>query len=141
MNIAEKEPALPQAPFDISFTYTPNLPLLFRFSALTFNAHRIHYDAAWARDREGHASSPHGGPVVHGPLSALLCVELVEQWTQSASRGRGKAMRRFDYRATSPMYVDRETGIYGKLQEGGEKMRLWVVQDGKVGMTATAYLM
>lgn len=49
-------------------------------------------------------------------------------------------MRRFEYRATSPMYVDRETGIYGKLDEGGQEMRLWVVQDGKVGMTAVAQL-
>ena len=38
------------------------------------------------------------------------------------------------------MYVDRETAICGKLEEGGEEMRLWVVQDGKVGMTATASL-
>lgn len=130
------QPAEP--PYDISFTYTPSLPLLFRFSALTFNAHRLHYDAIWAREREGHSSSPYGGPVVHGPLSALVGVELVERWIRESSEGRGKVMREFEYRATSPMYVDREIEVVGKV-EGG-KMKLWVVQDEKVGMVATATL-
>jgi hydroxyacyl-ACP dehydratase HTD2-like protein with hotdog domain len=65
---------------------------------------------------------------------------MVEQWTQSSSAGRGKNMRRFEYRATSPMYVDRETGVYGRFEAEKGEMRLWVVQDGKVGMTAVAHL-
>jgi hydroxyacyl-ACP dehydratase HTD2-like protein with hotdog domain len=76
--------------------------------------------------------------VVHGPLSALLGVELVERWLRESSVGRGKTMTGFEYRATSPMYVDREIEVLGKVEEG--KMRLWVVQDGKVGMVATATL-
>jgi hydroxyacyl-ACP dehydratase HTD2-like protein with hotdog domain len=65
---------------------------------------------------------------------------MVEQWTQGSSQGRGKNMRRFEYRATSPMYVGRETSVYGKFEEGSGEVRLWVVQDGKVGMTAVAHL-
>ncbi|KAJ9101057.1 hypothetical protein QFC21_003275 [Naganishia friedmannii] len=153
---AKKPPPVPSPPYDLSFSFTPSLPLLFRFSALTFNAHRIHYDATWARETEGHASSsPHAGPVVHGPLSALVCVEVVEQWLQMTSEGRERAkqgggMRRFEYRATSPMFVDRRIEVFGRLLpvEGeGEaeaeaevpRLCLWVVQDGKVGMTAAAY--
>jgi acyl dehydratase len=133
--IGTLQPAEP--PYDITFTYTPTLPLLFRFSALTFNAHRIHYDATWAREREGHSSSPYGGPVVHGPLSALVGVELVEGWIRESSEGRGKVLTAFEYRATSPMYVDREIEVVGKAGDGG-KLTLWAVQDGKVGMMATA---
>ncbi|KAJ9110907.1 hypothetical protein QFC19_001416 [Naganishia cerealis] len=137
---AKKQPAVPEPPYNISYISTPTLPLLFRFSALTFNAHRIHYDATWAREREGHSTSAYGGPVVHGPLSALMCVELVEQWLERSSEGRGKVMRRFEYRATSPMYVDRPMEFYAKVGQvqGEEGVRLWVVQDGRVGMTATA---
>jgi hydroxyacyl-ACP dehydratase HTD2-like protein with hotdog domain len=78
----------------------------------------------------------------------LVCVELVERWLETSSEGREKGksggMTKFEYRATSPMYVDRKMEVFGKLvpAEGdGERevLRLWVVQDGKVGMTATAY--
>lgn len=75
---------------------------------------------------------------MHGPLSALLGIELVERWLRESSAGRGKTMTGFEYRATSPMYVDREIEVLGKVEEG--KMKLWVVQDGKVGMVATATL-
>ncbi|KAJ9118577.1 hypothetical protein QFC22_003797 [Naganishia vaughanmartiniae] len=134
---AKTPPTPAPPPSDLSFTYTPSLPLLFRFSALTFNAHRIHYDAAWAREKEGHSASPYGGPVVHGPLSALVGVEVVERWLRCSTKGREMAknggMRRFEYRATSPMYVDRRIEILGKLVPGEEEvLRLWTVQDGKV---------
>ena len=53
---------------------TPDPKLLFRFSALTFNAHRIHYDRPYAIHEEGYP-----GLVVHGPLTAVLLMELVRQ--------------------------------------------------------------
>lgn len=65
--------------------------LLFRFSALTYNAHRIHYDLSWA-SREGY-----DGLVVHGPLQALLMGELARRNRQSLIG------RRFTYRLVSPM--------------------------------------
>lgn len=136
---------IPEPPYTLTYQTTPTLPLLFRFSALTLNAHRIHYDSLWAREREGHSESPYGGAVVHGPLSALICVELVERWLERESEGRGRKMKRFEYRATGGMYVDRLIEVFGKLVrdggeegEGGQVLRLWVVQDGRVGMVASA---
>jgi len=65
---------------------------LFRYSALTFNGHRIHYDADYARDVEGYA-----GLVVHGPLHAHMLMGLAE-----AQLGK---LTEFNYRATSPVIV------------------------------------
>jgi 3-methylfumaryl-CoA hydratase len=64
---------------------------LFRYSAMTFNGHRIHYDLPYARDVEGYA-----GLVVHGPLQATLLAHLV-------AKMNGRSPRTFRYRATSPL--------------------------------------
>jgi 3-methylfumaryl-CoA hydratase len=66
--------------------------LLFRFSALTYNAHRIHYDRDFAR-AEGYP-----GLVVHGPLQALLMAEL--------ARSRGPAGSEYSYRLVAPLCED-----------------------------------
>ncbi len=70
--------------------FAPDTTLLFRYSALTFNGHRIHYDEAYARDVEGY-----DGLVVHAPLLAHLLMEL-------AQRQLG-GLRQFSYRATAPL--------------------------------------
>jgi 3-methylfumaryl-CoA hydratase len=68
--------------------------LLFRFSALTYNAHRIHFDRDYAREQEGYP-----GLVVHGPLQALVMAELAR------SRGVGtRPGQRFDYRLVAPLF-------------------------------------
>lgn len=64
---------------------------LFRYSAMTFNSHRIHYDLPYARDVEGYA-----GLVVHGPLQATLLAHL-------AAKMHGSAPRSFRYRGTAPL--------------------------------------
>jgi 3-methylfumaryl-CoA hydratase len=113
-----------------TFTYTPSSPLLFRYSALTFNGHKIHYDRDWVRDVEGHPDL-----VVHGPLTSTLLTELAA----TIASDKGRTLERFDYRATSPMYVDREVRlIAGEDQEG--KVQLVAEQEGVVGMKATATL-
>jgi 3-methylfumaryl-CoA hydratase len=66
--------------------------MLFRFSALTYNAHRIHYDEEYATGAEGHA-----GLVVHGPLLAILCLEL--------PRRAGLKVRELSFRARRPVYA------------------------------------
>lgn len=66
--------------------------LLFRFSALTYNAHRIHYDRAYATGVEGYP-----GLLVHGPLQALLMIEL-------ARAQAGAPIERFEYRLSSPLF-------------------------------------
>ena len=79
---AEREPSL---------RLTADVALLFRFSALTYNAHRIHYDQRWTV-QEGY-----GDLVVHGPLQALMMAELVRR------AGTGVLGSRFSYRLVAPM--------------------------------------
>lgn len=78
----------------------PTSPLLFRFSALTFNSHRIHYDRAYAQHREGYPDV-----VVHGPLLAILLAQLAES--------NGFPVRRFSFRARSPLFVDQTLSLRG----------------------------
>lgn len=75
-----------------SRTVVPDPRLLFRFSALTFNAHRIHYDRSYASSEEGYP-----GLVVHGPLTAVLLAELVR--THSPRR-----MVAFSFRGQAPLF-------------------------------------
>ena len=86
---------------------TPDPVLLFRFSALTFNGHRIHYDTAYAQAEENLAER-----VVHGPLTAILLAELV----------RLKARRRitaFEFRARKPFFVNQAMTVDGEVAAGG----------------------
>ena len=83
----EPEPA-PREPF---LTLTADEALLFRFSALTYNAHRIHYDHNWVRE-EGYSDL-----VVHGPLQALMMGELIRR------SGEGLVGKKLAYRLVSPM--------------------------------------
>jgi len=75
-----------------SRTITPDARLLFRFSALTFNAHRIHYDRPYARDEEGYP-----GLVVHGPLTAMLLADLVRRHTT-------REVASFSFRGLAPLF-------------------------------------
>lgn len=84
-------PAEPE-PSDATRSTLPDPVMLFRYSALTFNAHRIHYDRDYARDVEGYA-----GLVVHGPLIATL---LMDHFLQSVP---GAAPRHFRFRAEAPL--------------------------------------
>ena len=79
------------APREPALTLTVNEALLFRFSALTYNAHRIHYDHNWVRE-EGYSDL-----VVHGPLQALMMGELIRRC------GAGLVGKQFAYRLVSPM--------------------------------------
>ena len=93
--------------------------LLFRFSALTYNAHRIHYDLAYARS-EGHADL-----VVHGPLQALLLSE-------ATRRCRDGPLVQFDYILRAPAYGAQKMTAYTDGAGG------YVLRDGAHQMTATA---
>ena len=82
----------PQAPVDEddAFDVTFDSTLLFRYSGLTFNGHRIHYDEAYARQVEGY-----DGLVVHGPLLAHYLMQLAQM--------KLGTLREFSYRATAPL--------------------------------------
>ena len=71
----------------------PDPVLLFRYSALTFNGHRIHYDRSYVTQEEGYP-----GLIVHGPLIATLLVDLVRQ------SNPGKKLKRFEFRAVRPTF-------------------------------------
>lgn len=75
--------------------------LLFRYSAATFNAHRIHYDLSYARSVEKYP-----GLVVHGPLQATLLLA-------AAMRHAGRMPARFDYRGIHPIFHDDDLRLYG----------------------------
>jgi 3-methylfumaryl-CoA hydratase len=112
----------PQAPTDETHA-TParfDTTLLFRYSALTFNGHRIHYDAAYARDHEGY-----DGLVVHGPLMAQLLVHLAESQIG--------ALKAFHFRAISPLMHHETADLCWR--DGA----LWIRgPGGKLVMQATA---
>jgi hydroxyacyl-ACP dehydratase HTD2-like protein with hotdog domain len=110
-------------------TVVPTSTLLFRFSAVTFNGHRIHYDHDYATRGEHYPDL-----VVHGPLTAMLLA-------QSASHHLGTPLQSFAYRASSPLFVDQLVSIDGVVSPGadGEVATMTATRiDGVVGMTATA---
>jgi 3-methylfumaryl-CoA hydratase len=85
---------VPPGPGEWEIEISPSL--LFRFSALTYNAHRIHYDRDYARDVEGYP-----GLLTHGPLQALAMAEAV----RAAGRASGRSGNlSFDYRLVSPLF-------------------------------------
>jgi 3-methylfumaryl-CoA hydratase len=109
-------------------TLTPSEALLFRFSALTFNTHRIHYDAPYAREVERYR-----GLVVHGPLMATLLLDL-------ARRELGdNALRSFAFRAQSPAICGEELHLVMRQKDEGLELGAFAA-DGRqvVGATATA---
>jgi len=87
---------------------TPHAPLLFRYSALTFNSHRIHYDLAYATTEEGYR-----GLIVHGPLTATLLLDL-------ARREFGdNQLKRFAFRGNSPGICDEELHLVLRSNDDG----------------------
>jgi len=108
-----------------SFSYTPTLTTLFRFSALTFNGHYIHLDKDYAQKVEGYSER-----LVHGPLSALM---LLETFTHHHP---DRQLASFDYRAVNPLPVGLSVSIHG-VWENEDNAKLWVMRngDGVVVMT------
>jgi 3-methylfumaryl-CoA hydratase len=105
----------------------PDTTLLFRYSALTFNGHRIHYDRAYAREQEGYPDL-----VVHGPLTATLLQQL------ALDHGAGRALARFDFRGVTPLFVGRTFLLEGRPAEDGA-LALWARgPEGELTMSATA---
>ncbi|MGB0129282.1 MAG: acyl-CoA dehydrogenase [Rhodocyclaceae bacterium] len=117
----------PLPPESWSRIVTPNPPLLFRFSALTFNSHRIHYDRPYAMGEEGYP-----GLVVHGPLTAVLLMEMVRE---HASR----AVIEFSFRGLAPLFDLAPFRLVGTPADHQVDL-LAQGPDGGTAMTATATL-
>lgn len=106
----------------------PNDVLLFRYSALTFNAHRIHYDRRYATEVGGYP-----GLVVHGPLIATLLLDLLRRNMPKAKVGR------FAFRAVSPLFDTAPFVVCGKPERDGKTVSLWAKDAaGHLATTATA---
>jgi 3-methylfumaryl-CoA hydratase len=107
--------------------FQPDTTLLFRYSALTFNAHRIHYDQAFVRGVEGYPDL-----LVHGPLTATLLQLL------ALEHGGGRRLARFDFRGVTPLFVERPFELEGRRVED-HTLALWARgPDGELAMSASA---
>lgn len=103
----------------------PTSTLLFRYSALTFNGHRIHYDAPYVRDVEGYP-----GLIVQGPMQATQLAHL------AADIG-GRAPKAFSFRSLSPLFDIADYTLNASAE--GDRLKLWAARiDGPVAMEALA---
>lgn len=107
-------------------THMADPVLLFRYSALTFNGHRIHYDRDYVTKVEGYP-----GLIFHGPLQAALLVEF------SARLKGGKMPKTFSYRGVQPLFDGAEFSV--NANDGASEMAVWTANaDGTPTMKATA---
>ena len=108
----------------------PDDVLLFRYSALTFNGHRIHYDRKYVTEVEGYP-----GLIVHGPLIATLLMDLVRRHAPDAQ------VASFRFKAVRPTFDLHPFKVNGSLQADGKTVRLWAQDhEGWLTMDATATL-
>ena len=123
--VVPPQPAPPDAAF--SSTIVPNDVLLFRYSALTFNGHRIHYDRKYATEVEGYP-----GLVVHGPLIATLLLDLLRRQRPDA------VVKTFAFRALRPTFDLNAFNVCGRT-DGPGRFELWARDhEGGLTMQATA---
>jgi 3-methylfumaryl-CoA hydratase len=109
---------------------TPDDVLLFRYSALTFNGHRIHYDRKYVTEVEGYP-----GLIVHGPLIATMLVDLVRR------NAPGAFIERFNFKAVRPTFDLHPFRINGAPSADGKAVRLWAEDvEGWLTMQGTAEL-
>lgn len=113
---------------DFRRTVSPDPVLLFRYSALTFNGHRIHYDRSYVTGVEGYP-----GLVVHGPLQATLLLDLLDRHLPRAR------VASFAFRARAPVFDTASFDVCGAHE--GSTVRLWTLTpDGRIAMDAVAEL-
>ena len=109
---------------------TPDDVMLFRYSALTFNSHRIHYDRKYVTEVEGYP-----GLIVHGPLIAMLLVDLVRRQLP------GGFIKRFDFKAVRPTFDLHPFRLNGQPSADGKSVKLWAEDhEGWLTMQAAAEL-
>ena len=106
-----------------SHTLKPTAALLFRYSALTFNAHSIHLDQSYCREVEGHRNL-----LVHGPLSLTLMVELLGR--QVAKEGSGAKVEEIEYRNLAPLYAGEEMRVCGREGKESGEWEVWIEGSG-----------
>ena len=121
-----------RAPEKSSWTrhWVPDDVLLFRYSALTFNGHRIHYDRRYVTEVEGYP-----GLIVHGPLIATLLLDLLRWQLPDAN------VARYEFRAVRPLFDIHPFDVCGEPAADGRSVKLWARDhEGWLAMEATAQL-
>ncbi|KAL6719641.1 hypothetical protein ACLMJK_001562 [Lecanora helva] len=114
---------------DMYHKIVPSAGLLFRFSALTFNAHAIHLDKKYCQEVEGHRNL-----LVHGPLTVVLMLEVLKGYLSGLSRNQNhdivEEVHAVEYRNLAPLYAEEEMTICLRRKEEDEQagsFDLWIV--------------
>lgn len=106
----------------------PDPVLLFRFSALTFNGHRIHYDLDYCRHEESYP-----GLIVHGPLQTILLLDLCR-------RQETRPVKKLDYRALHPVFHGERISVNGEPAADACSAQVWTANAaGSMAMAGTAF--
>jgi len=109
---------------------SPDPVQLFRYSSLTFNGYRIHYDRSYATEVEGYP-----GLIVHGPLIASLLTDLLGRELPD------RTMSEFSFRAIAPLFDTEPFSVHGRLDPDGKHVVLWAANSrGELAMQAEAQL-
>lgn len=122
----------PRAPIDFTWRreIVPDPVLLFRYSADTFNGHRIHYDRTYANEQEGYPAL-----VVHGPLTATLLIDLLRRSLP------GESIASFSFKAVNPLFDSAPFSICAARTPGSTEVKLWAANpDGVLCIDAVATL-
>ncbi|MBB4514235.1 MaoC family dehydratase N-terminal domain-containing protein [Paraburkholderia fungorum] len=122
----------PSAPADFTWKreIVPDPVLLFRYSADTFNGHRIHYDRTYAQEQEGYPAL-----VVHGPLTATLLIDLLRRSLP------GESIASFSFKAVNPLFDCAPFFIHAARAPGSTEVKLWAANsDGVLCVDAEATL-
>ena len=127
-----KDPPINAQPAPLNPEWTRNINpdpvMLFRYSALTFNGHRIHYDLPYVVEEEGYP-----GLIVHGPLIATLLMDLCNR------EHPDRLLKWFNYKAISPVFHTQSFTVNGIPKNNGKGANLWAANfDGGIAMQAEA---
>jgi 3-methylfumaryl-CoA hydratase len=132
LQAGDSSPNVRLAPTDAHWSrqISPDPVQLFRYSALTFNGYRIHYDRSYATDVEGYP-----GLIVHGPLIASFLTDLLGRELPD------RTMREFSFRAIAPLFDTEPCSVHGRVEPDGQQVMLWASNmRGELAMQAQAKL-
>lgn len=122
---AKSASVLVQKPYSYKKPFPIDSVTLFRYSALTFNGHKIHYDRAYCMEKEGYP-----GLVVHGPLLATCLLHFVKQ------EHPDQQVATFNFRALKPVFDFHQFSVCGDIQ--AQAAELWIENaNGEISMQAT----
>ncbi|OCK82723.1 hypothetical protein K432DRAFT_415179 [Lepidopterella palustris CBS 459.81] len=123
---------MPQNKPDFTYTLSPTCNLLFRYSALTFNAHAIHLDPQYCREVEGHRNL-----LVHGPLTLTLLVTMLREHLKTLDPPQ--RVFSFDYRNLAPLYANEPLKLCCRMIEDG-KYEVWAeTPEGGIAIKTYGY--